>query len=836
MSARDPFVCIIPRSNVYGWPPTINKDGRPNTPEVVSYLPLSDVLVDDSESDIHFTAYSVTDVPHRLTKGAEKLIDGGVNMVLLVYDVDCPKSLRVDGVAPDKWWDSELLLINMLLSSEPELLVYRTRGGYRIVGRLEEPFVITDQTTTRAWSEIYVLVGASLHLRYGIRTDPKCRDWQHLQRCPHALRTTSDGKQVREPGVILGDTKNVGAWNLDAVDFPSALEHLRLLAADHKPWGEALRSLELATGLDGEIVSSTRTPDEEDESAYEDVIDALLPPVMKVGEGGGRHSMYLALSGVLYDRGVPGNVLPHVIGQISIRAGVDEARLTQDRIKGARSTVARAQAGGLHTRIGSLVTYYPEVAEALDRVLPPKRAKSDEAILRALTRKKAEPPWSGPVLSEGSDLEVAEIALYRLKRDHIEVIYSRSEFWMCNSDSIWIPAGSGPLELKVHELDGAPYGQKGSYKANQGRVTGAVKRAATLVAKPTFFDEATPGIAFQNGFLQVSGAEMCFEELTPLHCATTVLPFHYDPAAECPRWERFLTEVFRDDEDFVDKITLLRQFVGACLVGAAPKFQASLVLEGGGDNGKSVFLHVVSALFPAEVRAHIPPQKFEDPYYIAKLAGVRVNIVAETPRTDLESTEGFKKIVSGDVATGRKLRENPFNFIPILGNIFACQKLPGTSDQSHGFWKRWLPVKFGRKFLPEEMDRDLKDKIIAEEMPGIARWAVKGALEALSQGNYSIPASTLDFRERWRKDSDQVSQFAEERLSPVVDAERWAQGSVVYRAYREWAQEAGHKTLANNHFAERLEAIGYTRRRNKGSEWNVRVLQKDGVGKVFRSG
>ena len=58
----------------------------------------------------------------------------------------------------------------------------------------------------------------------------------------------------------------------------------------------------------------------------------------------------------------------------------------------------------------------------------------------------------------------------------------------------------------------------------------------------------------------------------------------WDANATCPRWERFLDEIFRDDIDKAQKIRLVQQWFGYCLIPLTD-MQKMLMLIGEGENG-----------------------------------------------------------------------------------------------------------------------------------------------------------------------------------------------------------------------------------------------------------
>ena len=149
------------------------------------------------------------------------------------------------------------------------------------------------------------------------------------------------------------------------------------------------------------------------------------------------------------------------------------------------------------------------------------------------------------------------------------------------------------------------------------------------------------------------------------------------------------------------------QFVGACLLGIAWRYQKCIVLIGEGANGKSTLIDILRALFEASKVAAIPPNKLTDQYYVAELVGKVINLCAETPKSELRDSDKFKSVVTGDWTSGRAPYKPVAHFQPIAGHMFGCNTLPGTDDQSKGFWRRFVVVTFNRVFAEHEQSKTL---------------------------------------------------------------------------------------------------------------------------------
>jgi putative DNA primase/helicase len=276
----------------------------------------------------------------------------------------------------------------------------------------------------------------------------------------------------------------------------------------------------------------------------------------------------------------------------------------------------------------------------------------------------------------------------------------------------------------------------------------------------------------------------------------------------CGRWFRYLTECFRDDDDAEPKIDLLQEFLGACLVGVTPRFQKALMCIGDGDNGKSVFASISMALFPPSMRQAIKPQDFGSEYYRARLAAARINIVAETPEAEILSSDSFKAIISGDGIMGRDPAGRPFLFNPGAGHVFVANRLPSTSDHTHGFWKRFYVVQWNRIFKPEEMDRGLTDYLIRNEMPAIAAWAVRGAERLLNRGAFTVPPSADRALAQWKAEVDPVAAFLKS-CTKATPGGPGVQSSILYAVFKDWLGNNGHRLMSITSFGRRMRAHGF---------------------------
>ena len=244
----------------------------------------------------------------------------------------------------------------------------------------------------------------------------------------------------------------------------------------------------------------------------------------------------------------------------------------------------------------------------------------------------------------------------------------------------------------------------------------------------------------------------------------------------------------------------------ASLVGIAPRYQRTILAKGTGENGKNALIDVALSAFPPSAVIAIAPQHFSDEYRRALLAGKRLNVVSELPEAEIIASESFKAIVTGDPIDGRHIRSSPFTFRSVAGHFFSANALPGTRDQTHGFWRRFAVVTFNRSFENDPAkDPEIASKIITAERPAIVSWMLVGAQRLLRAGRYTLPPSHDDALAVWRREADPVACFLDDCAEP---AENGTPAAHVYKRYTMWASENGHKAMSSTKFGQRMKGLG----------------------------
>jgi P4 family phage/plasmid primase-like protien len=441
-----------------------------------------------------------------------------------------------------------------------------------------------------------------------------------------------------------------------------------------------------------------------------------------------------------------------------------------------------------------------------------------EQFKRDITNGARKPARMPTSFARGDHAELADKLLVARSpiRDHI--VGARNALYTYSPGTgLWTPCDRDDIRRTIKSFSGSPKGKNGTLNVTLAAAEGAFWFAYAEAAKPGFFEGATPGVAFVNGFASVESGRIVLRDHSPKHAATHGHPFAYDPRARCDELLTFLEVVFGDasEDDRAARIAFLQEHAGACLTGMAPKYQRCALLKGTGGNGKSKTEEIVyRGALPDGTVASLPPQLWAERFRLHRLIGCLANVCDEIPESEIVGSSVFKSAVSGEPVPVEEKHKPPFDAQLTCGHVFSCNALPATNDLTDGFFRRFVIIEFGRRFdNAAECDPDIATKVITACRPGIVAWALEGAARLQQQGRYTIPPSAEHAGEDWRRSADSVAMFVDECCTRIESTEDGTQARQLYRSYRSWAVDSGLRPVSSRSFKTRMEAAKVFSRR-----------------------
>lgn len=450
----------------------------------------------------------------------------------------------------------------------------------------------------------------------------------------------------------------------------------------------------------------------------------------------------------------------------------------------------------------------------------------------------ATPPGHAPLERQSQNVATVErlirgdhVELGERLRSHFEtsgvLSFADDSLWQCNGKQYFEKLDDQHVAREVHAFAGSAVALKLNkpLTLKQSDIKGAVAVLKDMVGYPEFFRDAPPGISFTDCFVALRDGVLTAIPNGPENRARHQLPFAYvKNGIPSRRTLDFFGDCFAGTDDASERVECIREMVGLCLLGKGTHFHRALIFHGAGANGKSVLLSLIRRAFPETALASVPAQSWSHEYHRARLAGRRVNIVNELPEGDIIDSSSFKAIVAGDLVGARHPYGRPFDFLPEAGHLFAANTLPGTTDQTEGFWRRFALIGFPNTIPLAKQNPNLADELADEALPAFVGWCLSGAQQALARNALTIPSSSPRAVAEWRRESDQIALWVEERTERVTPGDGDL-ASYLYQNYRGWAEANGHKRMSSTSFGKRLRLLGlHPHHTKRGAEYPLRTI------------
>ncbi|MEW4490239.1 phage/plasmid primase, P4 family [Thalassoglobus sp. JC818] len=288
---------------------------------------------------------------------------------------------------------------------------------------------------------------------------------------------------------------------------------------------------------------------------------------------------------------------------------------------------------------------------------------------------------------------------------------------------------------------------------------------------------------------------------TPEFFSPIVMPYPYDPEAECPAWFEFLAHNLDGD---ARRIELLQEWFGYCLIPGNER-QKFLILYGEGGTGKSTALAALRGLLGEENVSSVPLEQFGSRFSLIQTVGKLANIAADTGEID-KTAEGYlKSFTSGDKMQFEQKMKPVFSAVPTAKMILATNNLPRFTDRTAGIWRRIGLIPFDTKVDPSRrvvgMDTP-KWWLENGELSGIFNWAMQGRMRLEERGEFTTSEKCEDIIEEYRIQSNPAMNFLMEHYAESQNG--YVVTSDVYAGYKQWCDDNGYRKLSAGQFGKEV--------------------------------
>ena len=169
-------------------------------------------------------------------------------------------------------------------------------------------------------------------------------------------------------------------------------------------------------------------------------------------------------------------------------------------------------------------------------------------------------------------------------------------------------------------------------------------------------------INFKNGTYDATAGELRPHNRADL--ITKLIPFNYNPQAEAPRFRRFITEIFPDNEPLQ---TYVKQYAGYSFTGYQDEKSFPYLYGPRGNNGKTRLVEII-LLAAGEYGQAAPETLFvvtkheQHTTEQARLRGMRFVAVSETSQGGKFNEARIRRLSGDDTITARFMHKDFFDF------------------------------------------------------------------------------------------------------------------------------------------------------------------------------
>lgn len=420
------------------------------------------------------------------------------------------------------------------------------------------------------------------------------------------------------------------------------------------------------------------------------------------------------------------------------------------------------------------------------------------------------------------------------------------EQWLAWNDSIWEPDRNKAFELirKTCREVADQLGREGSTalekrqnvqlaaRLSSVRQIEAVSRIARYdprtIIHANDLDVEPELLATPGGFIDLRTGKL--SDADPQHFITRSTSATPAPMPT-PKWDRFLLEMMGGNSEAVAS---LQTVVGYSLTGHTYEHKL-FYFWGPGGNGKGVFMGVMTAAFGTYARAAAMNIFLASRYErhstdIAALNGPRLVIAQEIREGQDWNTQLLKQLSGGDPISARYMRRDNFTFQPKCKLWLAGNSRPGFDVVDDGMKRRLVLFPFVQK--PAVVIPDLKEQLIAQELPGILHWGIVGSQIYLRDG-LRLPKCVQEATTEYFTDEDQIGRML---AATCVRDQGELAASALYQAVSQWCLDNSEPSITQKKLGDAMTSRGFKKKRDNVGRvvyLGLKLVNGDGPSEVL---
>lgn len=347
--------------------------------------------------------------------------------------------------------------------------------------------------------------------------------------------------------------------------------------------------------------------------------------------------------------------------------------------------------------------------------------------------------------------------------------------------------------------------------------TPQIEEAIETIKRMTYmnkveFNKEEFTILFQNGLFDLNTGKFT-SPVNPTVLETNLIGANFIKSHELTS-NAFVDDFFATltcHDEQVER--LIYEAIGYSLCKSS-RYQVAFMCYGGGQNGKSTLFDLIKRVAHKRNTTNVSFKDLSNNFRPSLLNGKLISIAPDISSSNTEDSDYMKSAIAGDDITIEKKGKDAF-VKPVYATMwFGMNKLPRTSDNSHGFYRRFIviPMRADLSAIKRGEGNTFYQNLMTQEnIDYVANRAIRAFFNVFHKTNeFTIPKVVEKETEYYKDYSDTVRQFIKMKFKEggytttsilTIDVLR------EYDQYKYFCTSRGNQPKAFNNFELSFDAF-----------------------------
>jgi putative DNA primase/helicase len=179
-----------------------------------------------------------------------------------------------------------------------------------------------------------------------------------------------------------------------------------------------------------------------------------------------------------------------------------------------------------------------------------------------------------------------------------------------------------------------------------------------------------------------------------------------------------------------------------------------------------------------------------------------MNSIADMREVQLRDVEGTIKMATDGEMLDIRYQYNEGTSAKITARtVTSCNQLPRFYEKSDAIWERLRIISFPVKFrgMPNQ-NKNLRYEIVADELPGIFVWALKGLADLQEMNVFPEHSLGEEIKAKHKSACDPIGTFLVQSFERSDECK--LESAYIFDKYKAWANAGGYR-IANRGIVNR---------------------------------